>query len=372
MNQRSLIGPLVSLLFACTLGAQTPPRATVAVITNAEGAHLSAYFPALVESAETATVILADPSAKTFAEARKALGPKLAGTYSSARELFAQHHPQLTLVSLEPKLAAAAIDAALDAGSHVLAEKPACLSIAEFARLSQKANAKKLHLMLALANRLNPETQFALDLIRQNKLGKIYGVEIHLIADQTRLGKPGYGKSWYAQKSRAGGGHLIWLGLHWIDIAMYLTGADVTDIAGFTTNIGGQPLDVEDSAALSLRFSNGALGTMTSGYYLDKGYHSHVKIWGATGWIETNRHGAAVPFRYYSTTDKNPEIKTYTAPDGPAGYSPFVAACVRAALGQEPPPLTTNDSLRIITTVFTAYRAAETGQTQHIASPRAR
>jgi predicted dehydrogenase len=366
MNQRTLPGLLVSLLLACTLGAQTPRRATVAVITNHEGAHLSAYFPALAESAETATVLLADPSGKTITEARQALGPKLAATYSSARDLFAQHRPQLTLISLEPKLAPAAIEAALDAGSHVLAEKPACLSIAEFARLSQKANTRKLHLMLALANRLNPETQFALDLIRQKKLGKIYGVELHLIADQTRLGKAGYEKSWYAQKARGGGGHLIWLGLHWIDIAMYLTGADVTDVAGFTTNIGGQPLDVEDSATLTLKFSNGALGTMTSGYYLDKGYHSHVKIWGATGWIEMNRHGAAVPFRYYSTTDAKPEIKTYTAPESPAGYSPYVAACVRAALGLEPPPITTNESLRILTTVFTAYRAAETGQTQRI------
>ncbi|MBI4625997.1 MAG: Gfo/Idh/MocA family oxidoreductase [Verrucomicrobia bacterium] len=363
--------PFIPLFLVCALDAQTPQRATVAVITNHEGAHLSAYFPALAESAETGSVLLADPSGKTIAEARKTLGPKLANTYFSARDLFAQHRPQLTLVSLEPKLAPAAIDAALEAGSHVIAEKPACLSLAEFARLSQKANGRKLHLMLALANRLNPETRFALDLIRQNKLGKIYGVELHLIADQTRLTKPGYEKSWYAQKSRAGGGHLIWLGLHWIDIAMYLTGSDVTDVSGFTANIGGQPLDVEDSAALTLKFGNGALGTMTSGYYLDKGYHSHVKIWGATGWIETNRHGAAVPFRYYSTTDAKPEVKTYSAPDGPAGYTPFVAACVRAALGLEPPPVTTNDSLRIIRTVFTAYRAAETGQAQRIPSPRA-
>lgn len=360
----------LSLLWVSTVYAQSPQRATVAVLTNAEGAHLSAYFPALAASPETREVFLSDPSGKTGDEARKALGAKLGGVYSSAAELFAKHQAQLTLVSLEPGLAPAAIEAALDAGSHVLVEKPACLSIAEFARLCQKADAKKLHLILALANRLNPETLFALDLIRQKKIGTIYGVEMHLIADQTRLSKPAYHSSWYAQKARGGGGHLIWLGLHWLDLAMFLTGSEVSDVAGFITNIGGQPLDVEDSAALTLKFGNGALGTLNSGYYLDKGYHSHLKIWGANGWIELNRHGSPIPFRYYSTTDGTPEIKTFT-PEGPSGYTPFVAACVRSALGLEAPPVSTSDSLRIISTVFTAYHAAETRQTQAVPKPSA-
>jgi predicted dehydrogenase len=366
MKQLIIACLVTPALFASALCAQSPKRAAVAVITNQEGAHLNSYFPALAQSAETGIVFLADPSGKTAEEARKTLGPKFGGAYASAGELFAKNKCQLTLVSLEPKLAPAAIEAALEAGSHVLAEKPACLNLADFTRLCEKANSKKLHLMLALANRLNPETLFAQKLIREKKLGKIYGVEVHLIADQARLTKPAYHDSWYAQKSRSGGGHLIWLGLHWIDIAMLLTDSDVTDVAGFTANVGGQPLDVEDSAALSLKFANGTLGTMTSGYYLDKGYHSHVKIWGSTGWLETNKHGAAVPFRYYSTTDPKPEIKTYTAPESPAGYTPFVAACVRSSLGLEAPPITTNESLRILATLFTAYRAAETGQVQRV------
>src|SRR3712207_8124755 len=44
-------------------------------------------------------------------------------------------------------------------------------------------------------------------------------------------------------------------------------------LAGFTTVVGGQPIEVEDSATVALRFDSGALGTITSGYYLDRGYH---------------------------------------------------------------------------------------------------
>jgi predicted dehydrogenase len=366
MNQRLFLRLIIAAVLISTLRAQTLRRATVAFITNDEGAHLSMYLLALAESKEISSVILADPSGKMVAVARQALGDRLTATYASARELFAHHQPNLAVISLEPKLAAKAIDEALDAGCDVLAEKPACLSVAEFARLAQKANDKKVFLALALANRLNPEIEFARDLIEKNRIGKIYGIELHIIADQTRLSEPSYHQSWFAQKSRAGGGHLIWLGIHWVDLAMFLTHSNITEISGFTANVGGQPIDVEDSAVLSIKFDHGFLGTMTSGYYLDKGYHSHVKIWGSAGWIELNPYGAVVPFRYYSTTDERPEIKTYTRPDVPVGYSPFVAACVRASLGLELPPVTTNDSLRAIKTIFAAYEAAETGQTQQV------
>ena len=368
MNIRRLCLLLCSLGLV-RLGAASPPTATVAILTNGEGAHVRLYLPAVAASPETSVVVLADSSGQTFAAAHRLLGPKLVATYSSAAELYAHHRVDLTVVSLEPRLAGPAIAAALAAGSHVLAEKPACLSAADFDRLADEAEAKHLLLMLALANRLNPDVVLARRLIREGKLGRIYGVEAHLVADQTRLTRPEYRLSWFAQKSRAGGGHLIWLGIHWLDLATYLTDARVTEVAGFTANVGGQPIDVEDSAALSLKFDRGFLGTFTSGYYVDQGYDSHLKIWGEKGWIELNPYGGGPPFRYYTTTDAHPQIKSLPAFSGPAGYGPFVAACVRAALGLEAPPLTTEDSRRVIATVFAAYRAAAIGQTQRVTHP---
>lgn len=360
---------LVSFLLAThSSHAQTPGKVVVAFITNAEGAHLSAYFPALAQAREVTSVVLADPSGKTVEQARKYLGEKLTATYTDTAEMLKKEKPVIALVSLEARIAPPAIELALDAGCHVIAEKPACLNAEDFAKLTTKANDKKLLLMLALANRLNPETQEARRLIRDGKLGEIYGMEVHLIADQTRLKSKSYHQKWYAKKDRAGGGHLIWLGIHWLDLAMYLTGSKITDVAGFTGNVGGQPLDVEDSAALAIKFDNGTFGTVTSGFYLDKGYHSHIKIWGSDGWLQIDRHGGfdSSPLRWYSSKDKEPKITKYTPPDGPQGYSPFVAACVRAAIGQGEAPLTANDSLQVLKTVYAAYEAAETGKTQKI------
>ena len=121
--------------------------------------------------------------------------------------MLRQDNPVMALVSLEAAIAPPAIDAALEAGCHVFAEKPACIRAADFDRLNRKADSKHLHLMLALANRLNPEVLEARRLVRSGAIGKIYGLEMNLIADQTRLTRPSYQKQWFTQKARAGGGH---------------------------------------------------------------------------------------------------------------------------------------------------------------------
>jgi len=342
-----------------------PEQIEVGVITHAGGAHLGAYFSALAETTEVSRVVLADKGGENVAAARKTLGPKLAATYATPREMFSREKPAMALVSMEALLAPPAIEAALDAGCHVMAEKPSCIRAEDFEPLVEKANATGRHLMLALANRLNPEVREARRIIEQGKIGEIYGAELHLVADQTRLTRPDYHDRWVAQKARAGGGHLIWLGIHWLDLAMVLTGSRITGVAGFAGNVGGQPLDVEDSAAVALRFENGTFGTMTSGFYLDKGYHSHIKIWGSEGWLQIEKHGG-LPLRWYSQQDEQQKIQQVESFDGPSGYTPFVKACVRASAGLDPAPLTADESLHVLKTVFASYRSAETGCTQTI------
>ena len=133
--------------------------------------------------------------------------------------------------------------------------------------------------------------QKAKELIQSGLLGDFYGTEIHTIADQTRLKSPGYQSSWYASKEKAGGGHLSWLGIHYLDLIQFITGLKIRQVCGFVGNVGGQPIEVEDSAVLSLRFENGTLGTMQSAYYLQYGYQSQILIWGSLGWLRLSGGG---------------------------------------------------------------------------------
>jgi len=339
----------------------------VAILTHAAGPHLDAYLAGLAASSEVGEVSIADPSGATFAAAQKVLGPKLKVTGKDVAAVLREAKPKMALVTMEAVLAPPAIDAALEHGCHVLAEKPACVRAADFEPLVRKAEGKHLHLMLALANRLRPEVREARRLVSEGRLGKLYGAELHLIADQTRLKSESYRKTWFAQKARAGGGHLIWLGIHWLDLAMFVTGTGIEAVAGFSGNVGGQPMDVEDSNAAALRFSNGMFGTMTSGYYLDRGYHQHLKLWGEKGWLEVRQQNE-IMLKWYSTAEpKVSGVQNYTPPNEPTGYTPWVHACVRAAAGLQDPPVTGREGLRVLDAIYAFYEAAKLGQTKSVA-----
>jgi predicted dehydrogenase len=233
----------------------------------------------------------------------------------------------------------------------------------QFQPLVSKAERQHRHLMLALANRVFPPVQEARRLVRAGQLGRLYAVHLFLVADQTRLRSKNYQQSWFASRRRAGGGHLIWLGIHWLDLALYITGLRVERVAGFAANVGGQPVDIEDSAALALQLSNKVCGTMLSGYYLDRGYQSHLQIWGEQGWLRLAAMEEA-PLELYSV--RAGQVQRYEYPRGQRGYLPFVRAVVRACLGREPAPITAGECLHVLQAIFAFYRAAETGQAQSV------
>lgn len=345
-----------------------PDPISVAVLTHSGGAHLDAYFSALAAIDEVEHVLLCDPSEESHSAAKKALGEKLSAAYDDPAKLFMINRPEMALVSVEAVQGPPLIDRALDAGCHVFAEKPACVRAADFEPLVKKAEAKQLHLMLALANRLNPSVVEAKRLIGEGKLGTLYGIEMHLVADQTRLTREAYHQTWFADRDRAGGGHLAWLGIHWLDLAMHLSGQPIREICGFTGIVGGQPLKAEDSAVVAMKFESGMLGTLTSGYYVDKGYHSFLKIWGSKGWLEYVEWLGTVrnpkPLKFYSTADPATDgVVEREYPGAQSGYTPLVRECVRAVMGQGQPPIIAAEGLRVLRTVFGLYEAAESGKT---------
>lgn len=333
----------------------------VALLTHAGGAHVELYLKALAETPECRSVTLVDPDGKWSGVAQRLLGDRLAGNFESAAEAL-RDPPAMALVSMEAALTPPVIDAALEAGCHVFAEKPACVKVDDFVAMVHKADRAHRYLMLALANRLNPEVVAARELLASGQIGTPFGLEMHLVADQTRLTRRNYHETWFAQKHRAGGGHLIWLGIHWLDLAMYVTGSRIAEAAGFTANVGKQPLDVEDSAAAALKFENGMLGTLTSGYYLDRGYHSHIKIWGSAGWLHLESMKPE-PLHWYSNKGpKAGEVQKWNGSKEPRGYTPMVQSAVKACAQMSDPPITSGESLRALQTVFAIYRASETGR----------
>ncbi len=341
----------------------------IGVITDAAGPHLEAYLSALGSCQGVDQVGLADPTGSAFDKARTLLTarfPKLQ-TFRDDRVMIETVRPKLALVTLEAYRAPEAIRRSLESGCHVLAEKPACVRPEDFEPLVRIADSKHLHLMLALANRVAPPIEKARELVAAGVLGKLYGADFHTIADQTRLGQPEYQRSWFASKAQAGGGFLIWLGIHWLDLVQFISGDRIRQVCGFARNVGGQPIEVEDAAVLALQFEQGMVGTMHSGYYLDHGYHNHCKIWGAQGWLRCDLTSNE-PLQWYSTQAGAPAgIQTMQYTRKSNLYARFVQAAVNCAREIDPPPVTGSEGLQVLKLVFALYRAAETRSVQTVA-----
>lgn len=336
-----------------------PEALSVALVTEAGGAHLDAYFEALRDSPECGEVAVFDASGESFPKAKEILGDKLSAVFKDLDRLLSAADPDFALVSMEAVNAPPVLRRLLEADCHILTEKPACIRAEDLEPLVELAESKKLHLFYALSNRGLPAVAKIRELIAEGTLGDLYGAEVHFIADQTRLRSPSYQASWYADRARAGGGHLAWLGIHWLDLLLHLTGRSVVEVGGFAGIVGGQPLAIEDSAAMVMRFDNGAFGTMTSGYYLGKGYHSHLRLWGSAGWIEYAEHLGGVtpiPLRWQAHADA--AVQEFANTDAPRGYTPWVAKCLRACTGEGPAPISGREALATLRVIFRFYEAA--------------
>ena len=107
---------------------------------------------------------------------------------------------------------------ALDAGKHVLCEKPMASTLEEAEAMQAAAERNGKLLMIGFVRRFGRDCDLASDLIADGKLGEIYYAKAQYLR---RNGHPG---GWFGRKEFSGGGPLIDLGVHSIDLVRYLMG----------------------------------------------------------------------------------------------------------------------------------------------------
>ena len=173
--------------------------------------------------------------------------------------------------------------AALNAGKHVLCEKPMAMTTEEAQAMKEAADRNGKVLMLGFVCRHEAGTKFLKKYIDGGNFGKIYfGKAVYLRRD----GNPG---GWFGDKSRSGGGPVIDLGVHFIDEIRYLAGnPKPVSVYAITFNelnhrkgqIGkekylcssakpGDPCDVEEAAVAYVRFEGGLVLSLETSYDLN-------------------------------------------------------------------------------------------------------
>ncbi|WP_112263886.1 Gfo/Idh/MocA family protein [Lentzea terrae] len=172
--------------------------------------------------------------------------------------------------------------AALDAGKHVLCEKPMANSVTEAVAMveaAERAARRGVRAMVGFSYRRVPALGLARELVAQGRLGKIHHVRAQYLQDW--IVDPAAPLSWRLDKEKAGSGALGDIGAHVVDAAQFILGDTIAEVSGtLQTFVSERPLasahsglsgtaaagqtgqvTVDDAALFLARFSGGALGS---------------------------------------------------------------------------------------------------------------
>jgi len=184
--------------------------------------------------------------------------------------------------------------AALDAGKHVLCEKPMATNLVDAQKMIEATKRSGKQLMIAHNQRLEPAHQKAKEIIQSGKLGKI-------LTFTTIFGHPGSefwaidgNNTWFYHKEISGMGVLGDLAIHKLDLLRWLLDDNYIEAFAMSDTLNksypdGRRIDVEDNALCVLRTEKGRMGTVIVSWSYQKENNS-TTIYGDKGVLEINIH----------------------------------------------------------------------------------
>ena len=202
---------------------------------------------------------------------------------------------------------------AIQAGKHVLCEKPLANTLPEGERLTAAVHASDRIFMLALNNRFRVEIQAMKRIIDAGTLGEIYYAKTGWVRRRWAATVRG----WFMDKEKAGGGPLIDLGVHMLDLTLWLMGSPkATRISGAVYHKLAQemtpllgPLDIEDLGTAMIHLDNGATIHLETSWmqYVER-ERVFSELFGTRGGAKYERYGRdswtthpVPPFQIFTT-----------------------------------------------------------------------
>jgi predicted dehydrogenase len=204
--------------------------------------------------------------------------------------------------------------AALEAGKHVLVEKPLAIDSAAAERVIQTAVRCDRALMVAMNNRYRPDAQALKPFIEGGELGDVFLVRGAWLNRKTRVVRP----TWRHRAATAGGGAMMDLGVQTLDLALWLLGFPA--ISSVIAHMHqGEVMEVEDTAAAVLRLANGGAVTITVSWSLVSERDRHyLRVLGTRG------SGAISPISVYKEIETG--LLDVTPNVSPARENPYTAS----------------------------------------------
>ncbi len=174
---------------------------------------------------------------------------------------------------------------AADAGKHVLVEKPMGLSTAENIEMTEYCKAKGVMLGVAFMMRFHGAHQKIKELVESGVIGEIVSANAKF-----NTYSPVVKDKWRQTKAMGGGGAMMDMGIHCIDLLQYITGLNAVEVTAFCSSQIFHYPDTEDAANAVLRMNSGALFTVEANFnipYTAGG--SKFEIYGTEGSVVSDQ-----------------------------------------------------------------------------------
>ena len=334
------------------------------------------HLPALAKVERCEVVAFCDIIRERAEETAKRFGTADAKVYTDYKQLLKDESIDVVHVCTPNRSHSFITVDALEAGKHVMCEKPMAINSAEAKKMLDAAERTGKLLTIGYQNRFRTDSTDLKQEAEDGVFGDIY------YAKATYLRRSGCPGGWFGDKSRSGGGPLIDLGVHVIDLVRYLAGSPKAVSAYGVTfnNLGpdrasgkkewqvegnGDPYTVEDFTTALIRFDNGFTVSVEASFNLNiKKDVGNIELFGTNA-------GCTI----------NPDLELFTQIAGkfvnvkPCDsialefnglFEREIKGFVDAVNGDAPCIATAEDGVELMRIIDAIYESAETGRSVEI------
>jgi predicted dehydrogenase len=300
--------------------------------------------------------------------------------YSDYAQMFAEAGLDVVSVCLPNALHAAVSIAALEAGIHVVCEKPMAQSLAEAQQMIAAAERNNVRLMVAYNYRYRSDSQWMRRVVQSGLLGDIYHAELQW---RRETGIPGWGV--FGSKAASGGGSLIDLGVHVLDLGLWMMNFPrPLTVSGSTRAVfgphsrktwGRHPgdvieggFDVEDGGIGFIRLETGATIVLQATW----AEHTHpsedgfsVELQGSKGTavLHVNHYSSADTLRLYTEIEDEPvTITPGVRFSGPQAHEGLIVDLMKSLRAGEPTGTSGEQGLAAVSILDALYTSAQEGR----------
>jgi predicted dehydrogenase len=294
--------------------------------------------------------------------------------YAGWQELLEKEKLDLAVIFLPHADCPEAAVACAERGTHVVVEKPMAPDAAGARRMIAAAEKAGVILSTPYVWRYHPVAREIKRLIGEGVAGRIVGCEGRYAGGRPSRYIEG-NAAWMLEKARSGGGPMLNLGVHWIDLYRWLLADEVVEVIGKTVRVNLE-YDIEDHCFALLTFSRGSLLTLNISYMVPDsfpfGRDLYLALRGTKGLLSWSPSFEGAKERLFVCSDSGEYSRParqhlhFELPPQP-GYGGvmglrFLSDLLGSIRTGKPPAITGQDGLKALEVVKAIYRSAESGR----------